>query len=79
MATTQNLSEVLTQSKLTVVPFPAPKGITQLELELLLSLRGCLHQLQEQTRAVAIGSRHSERVSAALKKESERLLSGGQQ
>ena len=48
MATTQNLSEVLAQSKLTVVPFPAPKGITQLELELLLSLRGRLHQLQEQ-------------------------------
>jgi len=48
MATTQNLSEVLTQSKLTVVPFPAPKGITQLELQLLLSLRGRLHQLAEQ-------------------------------
>jgi hypothetical protein len=48
MATTQNLSEVLTQSKLAVVRFPAPKGITQLELELLLSLRGRLHQLQEQ-------------------------------
>ena len=48
MSASQNLSEVLTQSKLTVVPFPAPKGITQLELELLLSLRGRLHQLQEQ-------------------------------
>jgi hypothetical protein len=48
MATTQNLSEVLAQSKLAVVPFPAPKGVTQLELELLLSLRGRLHQLQEQ-------------------------------
>jgi Zn-finger nucleic acid-binding protein len=30
-------------------------------------------------RVVALGQRHSERVSAALKKESERLLSGGQQ
>jgi hypothetical protein len=48
MSASQNLSEVLTQSKLSVVPFPAPKGITQLELELLLSLRGRLHQLQEQ-------------------------------
>src|SRR5229473_2214500 len=48
MATSQNVSELLTQSKLTVVPFPAPKGITQLELGLLLSLRGRLHQLQEQ-------------------------------
>jgi hypothetical protein len=48
MSATQNLSEVLTQSKLTVVPFPAPKGVSQLELELLLSLRGRLHQLQEQ-------------------------------
>jgi hypothetical protein len=48
MSASQNLSEVLTQSKLAVVPFPAPKGITQLELELLLSLRGRLHQLQEQ-------------------------------
>jgi hypothetical protein len=48
MSASQNLSEVLTQSKLAVVPFPAPKGITQLELELLLSLRGRLHQLQLQ-------------------------------
>lgn len=48
MSASQNLSEVLTQSKLAVVPFPALKGITQLELELLLSLRGRLHQLQEQ-------------------------------
>ena len=47
MATTQNLSELVSQPKLAVVPFPPPKGITQLELELLLSLRGRLHQLQE--------------------------------
>src|SRR5206468_11622364 len=48
MATSQNVSELLTQSKLAVVPFPAPKPITQLEVTLLLSLRGRLHQLQEQ-------------------------------
>ena len=43
MATQQSIPQ-----SLTVVPFPAPKGITQLELGLLLSLRGRLHQLQEQ-------------------------------
>lgn len=48
MATQQSISQSLTQSKLAVVPFPAPKGVTQVELELLLSLRGRLHQLQEQ-------------------------------
>jgi hypothetical protein len=48
MATTQNLSEVVRRSKLAVVPFPAPNPITQLELLALLSLRGRLHQLQEQ-------------------------------
>jgi hypothetical protein len=48
MSASQNLSEVLTQSKLAIVPFPAPQGITQLELAALLSLRGRLHQLQEQ-------------------------------
>lgn len=48
MATTQNLSEVVKQSKLAVVPFPAPTQITQLELAAFLSLRGRLHQLQEQ-------------------------------
>jgi len=48
MATSQNVSEVLTQSKLAVVPFPAPQPITQLELAAFLSLRGRLHQLEEQ-------------------------------
>jgi hypothetical protein len=51
MATTQNLSEVVSQSKFTVVTFPAPKSITQLELAAFLSLRGRLHQLQEQVEA----------------------------
>jgi hypothetical protein len=36
------------QSKLTIVPFPAPNPITQTELALLLGMRGRLHQLQEQ-------------------------------
>jgi hypothetical protein len=35
-------------SKLAVVPFLAPKGVAQLELAMLLSLRSRLHQLQEQ-------------------------------
>ena len=48
MATSQNVSEVLTQSKLTVVPFPTPQAITQLELAAFLSLRGRLRQLEEQ-------------------------------
>src|SRR5882724_12771530 len=48
MATTQNLSEVLTQSKLAVVPFPAPQAISQLELVTFLSLKGRLRQLQSQ-------------------------------
>jgi len=48
MSATQNVSEHLTQSKLAVVPFPAPQAVTQLELAKLLSLRGRLHQLEEQ-------------------------------
>ena len=48
MATQTNVSQSVEQSKLTVVPFPAPQAITQLELKALLSLRGRLHQLQEQ-------------------------------
>jgi hypothetical protein len=47
MATATNVPQSVGQSKLTVVPFPAPKPITQLELTLLLSLRGRLHQLEE--------------------------------
>ena len=48
MATSQNVSELLTQSKLTVVPFPAPQQISQLELSLLISLRGRLQILEGQ-------------------------------
>jgi hypothetical protein len=48
MASQTNVSQSVEQSKLTVVPFPAPQAITQLELTALLSLRGRLHQLQEQ-------------------------------
>jgi len=39
------------QSQLTVVPFPAPQTITQLELTALLSLRGRLSQIEEQVEA----------------------------
>jgi hypothetical protein len=35
---------------LSVVPFPAVEPITQLELTVFLSLRGRLHQLEEQVR-----------------------------
>jgi hypothetical protein len=48
MATQTNVSPSVQQSKLTVIPFPAPQAITQLELIAMLSLRGRLHQLQEQ-------------------------------
>jgi hypothetical protein len=51
MATQTNVSQSVEQSKLTVVPFPAPQAITQLELTVLLSLRGRLHQLEEQVEA----------------------------
>ena len=43
-----SINHSVEQSKLTVVPFPAPQGITQLELAALLSLRGRLHQLEAQ-------------------------------
>jgi lactate dehydrogenase-like 2-hydroxyacid dehydrogenase len=45
---TKIVSSAAQQSKLTVVPFPAPQAVTQLELATLLSLRGRLHQLEEQ-------------------------------
>jgi hypothetical protein len=51
MATRQNVPQSVEQSKLTVVPFPAPQAITQLELTAFLSLRGRLHQLEEQVEA----------------------------
>jgi hypothetical protein len=45
---TQSVIHPVEQSKLTLVPRPAPQAVTQLELATLLSLRGRLHQLQEQ-------------------------------
>jgi hypothetical protein len=45
---TQSVNHPVPQSKLAVVPFPAPQAITQLELTVLLSLRGRLSQLEEQ-------------------------------
>jgi hypothetical protein len=51
MATAQNVSEVLTQSKLTVVPFPAPQTVSQLEIAALLSLKARLHQIEQQVEA----------------------------
>jgi hypothetical protein len=52
MATQQIVSSVSTQQKSAVIPFPVPPPtITQLELSALLSLRGRLHQLEEQVEA----------------------------
>jgi hypothetical protein len=51
MATQTNVSQSVDRSKLTIVPFPAPQTITQLELTVLLALRGRLHQLEEQVEA----------------------------
>ncbi len=51
MASQTNVSQSVEQSKLTVVPFPAPQAITQLELTTLLSLRGRLSQIEEQVEA----------------------------
>ena len=51
MATQQSIPQLVEQSKLVVVPFPAPQTITQLELTAFLSLRGRLRQLTEQVEA----------------------------
>jgi hypothetical protein len=51
MASQTNVSQSVEQSKLTVVPFPAPQTITQLEISVLLSMRGRLSQLEEQVEA----------------------------
>ncbi len=45
---TQSVIHPVGQSKLAVVPFPAPQPITQTELILLLGMRGRLHQLEAQ-------------------------------
>ena len=45
---TQSVIHSAEQSKLAVVAFPAPQAVTQLELTALLSLRGRLHQLEQQ-------------------------------
>lgn len=48
MSATQTVPQSLQQSKLSIVPFPAPQAVTQLELTALLSLRARLHQIEEQ-------------------------------
>jgi len=48
MATQTNVSPSVQQSKLSIVPISAPQAITQLELTILLALRGRLSQLQAQ-------------------------------
>ena len=83
---TQSVIHHIKQSKLAVVPFPAPQPVTQTELILVLGMRGRLHQLEEQVQSAeqsiktrletARGSRHSEAVFDAIKKERERLING---
>lgn len=53
MATQQSISQSLSQSKPAVVTFPQlpPPQISQVELGLLLALRGRLHQLEQQVEA----------------------------
>jgi len=51
MATQQIVSPAVQPQKSAVVPISAPQAITQLELVALLSLRGRLSQLKEQTDA----------------------------
>jgi hypothetical protein len=48
MATCENVPQSVEQSKPAVVQFPVSQAITQLELTVLLSLRGRLRQLEEQ-------------------------------
>lgn len=48
---TQIVSSAGQQSKLTVVPFPAPQVVSQLEIVALLSLRARLHQIEVQVEA----------------------------
>ncbi len=48
MATVTNVPQSIEQSKLAVIPFPAPQTITQLELAAFCSLRSRLHQIEEQ-------------------------------
>src|SRR5262249_55479029 len=51
MATQQIVSPAVSQSKLALVPFPAPQAVTQLELAAFCSIRSRLHQLQQQVEA----------------------------
>ena len=48
MATQQSIPQSIEQSKLVVVPFPAPQTVSQLEILTLLSLRARLHQIEKQ-------------------------------
>jgi hypothetical protein len=68
MATQQSIPQLVEQSKLVVVPFPAPQTITQLELTAFLALRGRLRQLTEHVEAAehSIKTRLESRVSLEL-------------
>jgi hypothetical protein len=60
---TRIVSSAVEQSKLAVVPFPAPQAVTQLELAALLSLRGRLHQLEEQVESAEQSSRAASKLA----------------
>jgi predicted phage gp36 major capsid-like protein len=62
----QSVIHPVEQSKLTVVQFPALQAITQLELAVLLSLRGRLSQLEEQVEAAEQSIKARLETGAAL-------------
>jgi len=66
MATQTNVSPSVQQSKLSIVPNPAPQAITQLELTVLLALRGRLNQLQEQVEAAELSIKTRLETGASL-------------
>jgi hypothetical protein len=66
MATQTNVPQSVEQSKIAVVPFPAVQAITQLELTVLLSLRGRLHQLQEQVEVAEQSIKHASKWAHLL-------------
>jgi hypothetical protein len=63
---TRIVSSAVEQHKLAAVPFPAPQGVTQLELAALLSLRGRLHQLEEQVEVAEASIKNRLETGASL-------------
>jgi hypothetical protein len=61
------------QSKLAVVPFPAPEPVTQIELALLLNLRRRLHQLEQQINQAELSIRTRLETGAFLEPGDHRV------